>query len=100
MSTAALNIAFDDVARALHGSNLSRPAEEPLHALRVALLYGEELSLPSASRQLQVLSGRAWVSFAGEDYILGSGECLDMIEGKDKAIISAVGGEALFFEIT
>jgi hypothetical protein len=114
MSTASINLAFDDFARALRGASAhldtgacrdavvargSDEACEPLAALRVALLYGEQLRLPDSSRELQVLSGRAWVSQDGEDYILGSGESLAVAPRKGGAIISALGGEALFFEI-
>jgi len=105
MSTATINLAFDDFARAMHEASALHDnctvcePDEALPALRLALLYGEQLSLPSASRHLQVLSGRAWVSFGGEDYILGSGESLSVDQGRDKAIISAVGGEDLFFEV-
>jgi hypothetical protein len=46
------------------------------------------------------LSGKAWVSFGGQDYILGSDDSLAVPKVKNGAIISALGNEALFFEIT
>jgi hypothetical protein len=100
MSTAAINLAFDDFSRVLHDPSHHHESAEPLPALRVALLYGEQLRLPGSSRNMLVLSGKAWVSFGGEDYILGSGDSLSVAEARDGAIISAVGEEDLFFEVT
>jgi mannose-6-phosphate isomerase-like protein (cupin superfamily) len=65
------------------------------------LLYGEQFRFPSSSEwRLRILSGKAWISFEGQDFILGSGESLAVPKVKNGGIISAMGKEALFYEIT
>ncbi len=105
MSTAVLNLALDDLSRGIQGTRpegYARAAcgrEEALPTLRVALLYGEQLCLPASSNRLAVLSGRAWITFRGEDHVLEGGDCLELARPRDKAIISALGKEELFFEL-
>ncbi len=69
-------------------------------SLRLALLRGETIKAPRAASCLSALSGTAWVSFGGEDFLICRGENL-RIEGRrrDPVIVSAVGDEGLFLEI-
>ena len=50
-------------------------------SLRLALLRGETIKAPRAASALSVLSGIAWVSFGGEDFLLCRGENL-RIDGR------------------
>ncbi|HET7838893.1 MAG TPA: hypothetical protein VFL04_03985 [Rectinemataceae bacterium] len=92
MSTATISLSFNDFAR-------TASEGEALQALRIALLYGEQLRIPSSSEWLRILAGKAWVSYSGEDHLLGEGEELDLPRAKGGAVISALGGESLFFEV-
>jgi hypothetical protein len=91
MSAAALNVAFDDIARL---------ACEPAPALRIALLYGEELRIPVSATGLRVLSGTAWVSFEARDYVLERGDEMEFRPSRHRAIVSPLRGEAAFLELT
>ncbi|HTX71248.1 MAG TPA: hypothetical protein VMC79_00345 [Rectinemataceae bacterium] len=85
---------------AVRFAELSRIARAagPEASLRLALLHDEVLRLPPTSAELQVLSGRAWVSQNGEDYILDRGERLFLAASRQPAVISGLGDETLFFE--
>jgi hypothetical protein len=96
MSTATISIAFDDFARSFHGGI----AREPMTALRLALLYGEQLRIPRSFERLRIVSGKSWVTFGGRDFTLLRGESLAISKAHGGAIISAVGGESLLFEVT
>jgi hypothetical protein len=69
-------------------------------SLRLALLHGEAIRVPKAAARMRVLSGKAWVTFNGEDVLLGSGEGLALPSKPRYApVVSAVGEEPLFFEM-
>lgn len=100
-----INLAFDDFtrfARDSRGVRVEYPDEacEETPALRIALLYGEQLRVPSSSEKLQLLSGTAWVSLGGRDHILRGGDCLSLSREKGGAIISPLREEAILFEIS
>ncbi len=103
-TTAMVNLAFDGFSRFARseetGIEYSGSVWEEAPALRLALIYGEELRIPCSSKKLRVLSGTAWVSMGGDDYILVEGECLAITMTKGGAIISALLGEAIFFELS
>ncbi len=92
MSSATISLSFNDFAR-------TADSGEPLHTLRIALLYGEQLRIPSSSEWLRILAGKAWVSFAGEDHVLEEGEELRLPRAKGGAVISPLGRGSLFFEV-
>jgi len=83
---------LEDFARAT-------PRNEGAPSLRLTLLYGEAFRLPRPSRRLHVVAGSAWVSADGKDYIVGRGESFQIPRSSYCAVISATGGEALFFEV-
>jgi hypothetical protein len=91
MNSASISLSFNDFARAASSG-------EPLHTLRIALLYGEQLRIPSSSEWLRILAGRAWVSFSGEDHILDAGDELSVPQARGDAVISSLG-DSLFFEV-
>jgi quercetin dioxygenase-like cupin family protein len=66
--------------------------------LRLVLYRKETYRLPQACRKIQVLSGAAWVTVAGEDVILTQGEKTSFMPGKD-VLISALGNAPLILEI-
>jgi hypothetical protein len=69
--------------------------------LRLALLHREELVFPKKSKWIiKILSGKAWVSFNGKDILVGKNENLIIPKDENGAIISAVGKDALFFEVS
>ena len=105
MSSATLCLTFDDFAEASRRANMARARSVDMvddcpPALRIALLHGEQLHIPKTAKLIHVLSGRAWISAGGKDFIVGEDESLRPLETRYDAVISAVGCEALFFELT
>lgn len=62
------------------------------------LRKGEVFRLPLAFREVQVLSGVAWITVAGEDIILTCKEKASLLLNKDEAIISALSDAPLILE--
>ncbi len=62
------------------------------------LVRGEARRLPKTFRQFKVLSGCAWVSFAGKDSILIPGDTAAYDLNTDIAVISAMGHVPLVIE--
>lgn len=71
----------------------------PNPTLRLVLLHNEVFLQPRSFHVLHVLSGKAWVSFEGNDRIMESGESLVFSRLRNGAVISATGKEALLFEV-
>ena len=102
MNAATLNLGFDDIAR-LACEDAESPSAagcESVPALRIALLYGEELRIPKSVGRLLVLSGTAWVSFEAKDHVLERGESMDFAGASHRAVVSPLCGEAAFLELT
>lgn len=69
---------------------------QPLYRL---MLYKNELiRLPESCRELQVVSGQAWITQADKDIILRSGECAALNPSKDSVLVSALGNKPLIME--
>jgi hypothetical protein len=68
-------------------------------ALRMVLLPGELFRVPDRKRALRVLSGTAWVSFAGMDHAVRGNESLDLRRAKDCVLVSEADGQPLVVEI-
>ena len=67
---------------------------------RLSILhYNQLLRLPQQLHELEVLSGCAWLTFAGQDIILGSQQVLSIPKSKYGAVISAISKEPLVFEL-
>lgn len=60
---------------------------------------GEIFRIPSACKELRVLSGMAWLTHDGKDIILNSGERASLISNKDCTLLSALGNVPLSLEI-
>ena len=106
MNTTTISLVFEDFARVAQRANFVQDEGEIAEsmskpALRIALLYREQLRFPSSSGWLlRILSGKAWLSFGGQDFSLLSGDSLAVPKVKNGAIISAMDKEILLFEIT
>lgn len=61
---------------------------------------GKLFRIPSVCQQLHVLSGIAWLTVAGEDIILTSGEQILLDSNQGLAILSALGNKPLILEIS
>lgn len=67
--------------------------------LRLVLWRNEVFRLSPESRGVRVLAGRAWVTYAGQDLILGRGDEVSITPGGDFALLSALGRRPLIVEI-
>lgn len=74
--------------------------ENPKFALpcNFTLQKGEVFRLPSACREIKVLSGVAWITVAGEDIILICGKKATLALNKDEALVSALNDAPLILE--
>jgi quercetin dioxygenase-like cupin family protein len=50
-------------------------------------------------QHLQVLTGRAWVTFDGADFVLRKGDRLTLASGSDPAVVSALGAGLTILEL-
>jgi hypothetical protein len=65
----------------------------------VLLCKGDVYRVPETSQEIRVKSGSAWISWDGEDIVLGRGESLSLLPRKDAAVVSAVGHWPLVLEV-
>ncbi len=64
------------------------------------LLYRDEVfRIPQAGHSVQVLSGIAWLTVAGEDIILTSNETVSLLPYQDVALVSALSDKPLILEV-
>ena len=62
-----------------------------------SLSAGQVLRLKNTIREITVISGRAWVSYAGRDMILNPGDRAYFAVNHDVPVISPLGNSALHF---
>lgn len=67
--------------------------------VRLMLRHNEVFRLPAVSRGIQVVSGLAWLTVAGEDIFLGNGQRLWLVGAKGSALVSALGQTPLILEV-
>ncbi len=91
MSSADIALSFDEM---LKGSCRDCPA-----VLRFALRRGEALRLPPGQRNICVLAGTAWVSRGGKDLVIPRGQRMELGRVRDAAVVSAIGGDGVCFEV-
>jgi quercetin dioxygenase-like cupin family protein len=61
------------------------------------LKHGETFRLDHRSRMIRVVSGKIWITWDGEDYILAEGETMMFPTGTEDAVISVLQeGESVF----
>ncbi len=90
--------AFDSAIREIASCASCEDCEK---GLRLALLKGELIRVPKPAHCVSVLSGTAWVSYGGADYLLCRGESMPIgAELRDPALLSAVGGSDLFVQLS
>jgi quercetin dioxygenase-like cupin family protein len=80
-------------------SKLFKGNFKALASCRFTLEKGEVFRVPSACREIHVLSGIAWITVAGKDIILNTGEKISLESKKDSAILSVLGNEPLNLEV-
>ena len=88
-----------DIALVLQNAARSVPARRARIPLRFALYSGELLRIPRDRQHLHVLSGTAWISVAGMDVVACPGKCAKLVRTQYPALVSALGGQPLLFEI-
>lgn len=59
----------------------------------------EVFRIPSSCKELHILAGTAWVTVAGRDIVLTSGEKVSLDPKKDCAILSALGNKPVILEV-
>ncbi len=93
MSTIDFPLLLNGIDRGALG--VSRPP------LRIVLCEGEVMRIPRGTlKVLRVLSGAAWVSQDGKDMFFKAGETANLCTTADDAIMSPLGAEALFVELS
>lgn len=80
-------------------SNLFHTNEPSLVSERLTLEKGQIVRVPSACQEIHVVSGVAWITFAGEDLILQAGEKTFFPSNKASAVLSALGNMPVILEI-
>ncbi len=65
----------------------------------LTLKKGQVFCLPSIYQEIHVISGIAWLTFAGEDILLKGGEKAFFPFKKDSVILSALGDMPLIVEM-
>jgi len=88
-----------DASILLQGVGRAQPAGA--RVLRVVLCAGEVLCLPRRRLDVRVLSGAAWVTFAGRDVVLAAGARMELPRARRAngcTVISSLGAEALLLE--
>lgn len=71
-------------------SELAAPVSGTLEEDRIILMKNEVYKLPQTHRQVQVLSGIAWITLDKQDIILNSPEKILLPSSKNPAVISAL----------
>ncbi len=79
--------------------NLFQSNIQSLIPKQLTLEKSQVFRVPSACRELHVLSGIAWMTLAGEDLILKAGEKAFFTSDKGSAILSTLGNVPLILEI-
>jgi hypothetical protein len=64
-----------------------------------SLKRGDVFRLDHRSRLLRVRSGRIWLSWDGDDFLLTSGEDMMFPTGTEDAVLSVVEGDEAEFEL-
>jgi hypothetical protein len=66
---------------------------------RIILMKNEVYKLPQTHREVQVLSGMAWITIDKQDIILHSPEKILLTSTKNAAVISALNNEPLILAV-
>jgi hypothetical protein len=88
-----------EMARLFQGTEHRGACGPSDSTLRLVLLPGEVLRVPSTRGTLRVLSGKAWVSVGGEDILLCRDEVIDIGRRSDPPVVSGLGRDPLLVEV-
>jgi len=88
-----------DISSVLYDSAGAMEASHPRRMLRFALYSGELYRLPRGMRNVQILSGTAWISVQREDVLAKRGSKVQLALSAIPALISGLGREPLLFEV-
>ena len=80
-------------------SELVAPVSGTLEEDRIILMKNEVYRLPQTHREIQVLSGIAWITLGKQDIILHSLEKVSLPPSKDFAVISALNNMPLIVAV-
>jgi hypothetical protein len=80
-------------------SNMLKPRQNVALPILITLKQNQSLRIPQLIDEVQVLSGGAWITVAGQDIILTNQEMTSIPHSKDGAIISPISQEPLVFEL-
>ena len=80
-------------------SELAAPVSGTLEEDRIILMKNEVYKLPQTHRQVQVLSGIAWITLDKQDIILNSPEKTLLPSSKNPAVISALNNVPLILVV-
>jgi len=80
-------------------SELVAPVSGTLEEDRIILMKNEVYRLPQTHREIQVLSGIAWITLDKQDIILHSLEKVSLPPSKDFAVISALNNMPLIVAV-
>ncbi len=70
-----------------------------LQPVERVLGYGDIVSINRMGQKLRVISGSAWITFDGEDMFVLAGEEIVLEPGMYPAVISALKGQPLVYQI-
>jgi hypothetical protein len=65
----------------------------------IELNRGQAHSIGRKARFVRVISGVAWVTLGGKDFILADGEEMALQSGRPRAVITAVGEQPIIYEV-
>lgn len=78
----------------------SKHFQLPVQLTQRLILYRNELyRVPAGYRLLHIKAGTAYVTQAGKDHILGSGQEIQLDSATDMALVSALKGEQVILEL-
>ena len=80
-------------------SELASPLSGALEEDRIILMENEVYRLPQTHREIQVLSGIAWITLDQQDIILQSPEKASLPPSKNFAVISALNNMPLILAV-
>ncbi|AFZ09052.1 hypothetical protein Osc7112_4768 [Oscillatoria nigro-viridis PCC 7112] len=80
-------------------SECAAPVSGALEEDRIILMENEVYRLPQTHREIQVLSGTAWITLDQQDIILQSSEKASLPPSKNFALISALNNMPLIMAV-
>jgi hypothetical protein len=80
-------------------SELAAPVSGTLEEDRIILMKDEVYKLPQTHREIQVLSGTAWITLDKQDIILNSSEKVSLPSSKNPVIISSLNNVPLILAV-